>query len=325
MSGSNKLIEIAFYVSLFVIIGLAITFSILFTLYALYKKKHIRFGHEDDKLLSILKKKYRKELKENEDISSYNAEIREKAGKGYQLHSTVGNVTTYVYDDKEHEELEKNKLVTLIRKDEEKSKKRGRITKIFSIFLYAIVFAFIGFIAFYKLNNETFYFGNTTYMVIQTASMETVNSKNDYITKNNLTNQITQFSMIGLEKVEDKDVKLYDVLAFKNANNEAIVHRVVNININNNTYYFTFRGDANSGTDISETGIASDKVIGRYNGFQNYGLGVATTYFKSSAGIVAIASAFAFLCTFDYSENMIDKEYKKRFLYIANEYDKEEE
>ncbi len=324
MSGSNKLIEIAFYVSLFVIIGLAITFSILFTIYAIYKKKNISNGHEDDKLLGVLKKKYRKQLKENRDISSYNAKLKEEAATGYKQLPTLGNVETYVLS-KDAEELEKYKLVTLIKKDEEKSKRRGRIIKVFSVFLYAIVFAFIGFIAFYKLNNETFYFDDTTYMVIQTGSMESINSNNDYIKKNNLTDQITQFSMIGIKKVEDKDVNLYDILAFKNTNNETIVHRVININVRNDTYYFTFRGDANSATSSSEMAITIDRVLGRYTGFQNYGLGVATTYFKSSAGIVAIASAFAFLCAFDASENSIDREYKRRFLYVANKYDKEEE
>ena len=62
MSGSGRLIEVAFYVALFTIIGLAIIFSLLFFLYAMYKKRHIRYGHEDEKILISLKKKYKKKL-----------------------------------------------------------------------------------------------------------------------------------------------------------------------------------------------------------------------------------------------------------------------
>ena len=316
MTGSQKLIDIVFYVSLFVVIGLAITFTILFSLYALYKKKHIKNGHEDEKLLNDLKKKYHNQLSDDVIISSYLI-IKHEDPK---MDSTLKNGLTCVYDRKTLNELKRKKLLHLMVKDEEKAKNRKKVGKAFSIFLYAIIFIFLGLIAYYKLNNESFYFGNTSYIVIQTGSMETVNKSNDYISKNNLNNQIYQYSMIGIDKVKTEDINTYDIIAFKNSKNETIVHRVINIVIKDDTYYFTFRGDANNGSDVSEINVTSDKIVGKYNGFQNFGLGVATTYFKSSAGIVALASATIFLFAFDFSEDLIEKEYKKRDFAVALKY-----
>lgn len=45
--------------------------------------------------------------------------------------------------------------------------------------------------------------------------METANSNNVYIKEHNLTNQIEQFAMIGIDKVDEKDIQLYDVIALK--------------------------------------------------------------------------------------------------------------
>ncbi len=325
MTQSKQLIEIAFYVSLFTIIGLAVTFSILFALYAIYKKKHIKYGHEDDKLYENLRKKYRKAFKENDKILAKNAKIKKLKHDKWEEISSIGedDVVTYLYHDGDLEEMERKKIVDLIKQDEKKTKTREGFGKAFSVLLYAIVLAFIGLVVYFNVNGEAFYFGKTTYMVIKTGSMETVNTNNAYIKKNNLTNQISQYSMIGVDKIEEGDIKLYDVLAFKNSSNDTIVHRVININVKDNVTYYTFRGDANSTSDISEMAVTFDKIVGRYNGFNNFGLGVATTYFRSTAGIVALASVAVFMITFDAGEDAIDKEYKKRFLVVASYYDED--
>lgn len=325
MTSSNKLIEIVFYVSLFVIIGLAVTFTILFTLYSLYKRMNIKHGHEDRALLDSIRTKYKEELysslkkKENDGSNVYLSEIDERIAK---LPPIIDFEDELEFEDELGiDETERRKAINqIIERDDVKTKRRKRFSRIFSIFLYVILFAFIGTIAVYKINNDNFYIGNTTYLVIQTGSMETVNKYNDYVEKYNLTDQIEQYSMIGIDKVKTEDIKLYDVLAFKNAKNETIVHRVISINMKDGVYNFTFRGDANTGSDTSEIGVTPDKIIGKYNGFHNYGLGVAVTYFKSSAGIVAISSAVVFVFAFDISEDMIDKEYKKRSRIVCKDY-----
>ncbi len=282
--GSHKLIQVVFFVSLIVVIILAITFALLFFLYSLYKRKHIKYGHEDENILKELKKKYH---------------IKD--------------------DDKE------TKIVDCINKEEKKSNILWYVEKITSGILLVLLMLVIGFLFTYQVNNNVFFVGNSGCLVIQTGSMEEVYEGNVYIKDNNLTNQIEQFSMIGVDKVNAKDIALYDVVAFKNTNGDIIVHRVVNITNNNGQYLFTLKGDANTASNVWETAVKESQIIGRYNGFQNYGLGLATTYLKSNSGVLALISATIFIITFEGSEEYIDREYKQRRLYVAKQYDEGKE
>lgn len=295
--GSHKLAEIVFYVSLIVVIALAITFTILFVLYSIYKRKNIKNSHEDETILNELKKKSHiedKQISSNENIQT-------------------------------SDNNEKLSLVSYVKKYEKKSRFFGFIGNTISYILFICVCVLGVFILSFKVGGDTFFFGNTTYLVIKTGSMEKAYSGNTYLKDNNLNNQITQYSLIGIDKVEAKDVKLYDILAFTNTDGDTIVHRVINITNENNEYRFTFRGDANTASNVYETSVKEANIIGRYNGFQNYGLGVATTYFKSSAGILALISATVFLVAFEISEDLIDKEYKTRKLIVAEQYDNSRE
>lgn len=56
MNGQEPLGIIAFYVSMCVIIGFAIVFSVLFTLYGHYKIKNIKHGHKNVVIEKVLKK-----------------------------------------------------------------------------------------------------------------------------------------------------------------------------------------------------------------------------------------------------------------------------
>ena len=60
-------------------------------------------------------------------------------------------------------------------------------------------------------------------------------------------------------------------------------------------------------------------MIGKYNGYQNYGLGVTLTYIKSNIGIIAILGAAIFLFLATYAEEMINNEYKTRLLLLADD------
>lgn len=277
---SHKLLQVVFYVSLIVIVILAISFSLLFFLYSLYKRKHISYGHEDEKILMDLKKKYH---------------IKE--------------------DDKE------TKIVSCIKNEEKKTNILWYIEKVVSGVLLVLLMSVIGFLFAYQVNNNIFFFGDTGFLVIQTGSMEKPYEGNAYIKEHNLTNQIEQFSMIGITKVSPSDIKLYDVVCFKNVNNDVIVHRVVNITYSNNEYIFTLKGDANTASNVWETNVKESDIIGRYNGFNNYGLGVLTTYLKSSSGVLALVSATIFIISFEGSEEYIEREYKLRRMTLAKEYD----
>lgn len=304
MSESNKIVQIVFYVSLFVIIGLAVTFTALFALYSVYKRKNISYGHEDESLLNSLKNKCNKEYFKR--LKKDNKEL--KRDKDF-------NFENFLEGEKRNDFVKE-----VINKDNKKVKRINKTQKIVGYFFCAVIYIFLGFIIDFKVSNDAFFFGNTTYIVIQTGSMETVNSNNVYIKEHNLTNQIEQFAMIGINKVKDKDIQLYDVIAFKNDNNETIVHRVIKIDIKDDKYCYTFRGDANNGSLSYEVNVTSDKIVGKYNGFQNYGLGLSTTYFKSSAGIIALASAGIFLMAYEIAEDLIDRDNNKRYKVVISNY-----
>ncbi len=287
---SNRLLELTFYISLIVVITLAISFSVLFTLYSFYKRKHIKYGHEDNKILEELKKKYHYPVNKGNDILPNNENI---------------------------------KLSEEINKSNKKYKGLSILSKIISSLFLLLILGIGVFVIVFKANNDNLFINNTTYLVIQTGSMEKINDSNKYLKENNLNNQINQYSMIGITKVDSKDINLYDVIAFKNSDGDTIVHRVISINedINNNTLTFTTRGDSNSNSFNYEINIKEEDILGKYNGFNNFPLGVFTIYLKSTSGIVAICSTLIFFISFEVSEELIDKEYKIRKLVVADNFD----
>ncbi len=341
--GSHKLVELVFYVSLIVVIALTATFIMLFSLYAIYKRKNITNGHEDDEILSELKKKYKIEELNKDKKSS----LESASGDSYVIESNYNSLTdsnnqtedsfdiddvntseTYnkeVIDNDTKEKINKIKLVDLIKKEEKKNRIFKTIGNVLSKVLFVVLASIIVVALVFKGNGNQFFIGNTSYLVIQTSSMESVNEVNTYIKDNKLDNQIIQFSMIGVDKVDQSDIKLYDILAFTNSDGDTIVHRVTRINSINGEITYTLRGDANNASNSYELSVKYSQVIGRYNGYQNYGLGVATTYFKSTAGIVAVVSALVFLILFEISETLIDEDYEARRLIIAKKYDEEDD
>lgn len=79
------------------------------------------------------------------------------------------------------------------------------------------------------------------------------------------------------------------------------------------------QGDSNPSSLSYEKELTFDDFIGKYNGYQNYGLGVTLTYIKSNIGIIAILGAAIFLFLATYAEEMINNEYKTRLLLLADD------
>lgn len=198
-------------------------------------------------------------------------------------------------------------------------------------FLLIFIFSFT-----YRINNETIYFNNKSYITIYTDSMERKYKDNDYLDKFGLDNQILQYSLIELEKVDDelKDMKLYDIYAFKDSNDDLIIHRLIEIKEdkddldkdgNKSELLYTFRGDSNFASLVSEVNLYFEDIEARYTGFNNYGLGITLIYLKSGIGLISLASAFFFLVSFSYSEYLINNSYTKRIplIFDFNEEEKD--
>ena len=324
LAGQEKLQSIAFVVSMLVIIGIAITFSILFILYGKYKIANIKNGHEDPLVEKDIRRKYRKIIE-----GQLKHEVVEEEAFKYRLFQKTETVETHVLErDPANDSLKiDTKPVTIydsIVGSREKNKKYQVLLNIIFGIFYFILGVLIIISVSYKLMGETVYFGNTTLLTIKTGSMETVNDSNTYIDENNLTNQIEQYSIITLNKVKsDDELNLYDIAAYEH-DNTIYVHRIIRKYTNSTTgvTYYTFRGDANSESLSFELTITLDDIVGKYTGFQNYGLGVTLTYLQSTIGIVAMAAALIFLITYNVTEDRIETNYYKRILLISQELDK---
>lgn len=325
LNGEGKLQSIAFVVSMLVIIGLAITFSILLFLYGRYKIKHINYGHEDDALREEVRKKYKKIIENN-----IKQEIDEKDAYKYRLYQNEEMVKTWIkVNDDEHKETYIKRTPISIHDTIIRSKEKNKVYQIILNVFFGIFYFVIGSLLLvaiiFKITNQTMYFGNVTLLTIQTGSMEKVNESNTYIAENNLTDQIEQYSLITLSKVDsEEELKLYDIAAYKHEN-KVYVHRIIRIyhNESENKTYYTFRGDSNASSASFELTITLDQIVGKYTGFQNYGLGVTLNYMQSDIGLIALCSGIIFLLTFNITESKIETSYYKRTLEVAKRVDDE--
>lgn len=88
-----------------------------------------------------------------------------------------------------------------------------------------------------KSNDQITYFGDKTYLVIQTSSMASINDNNKYLkdgsidSKDKMNTRISQYAFIGIDKFKSEDqIKVYDIVAFR-MDDKIIVHRVYSISI----------------------------------------------------------------------------------------------
>lgn len=195
------------------------------------------------------------------------------------------------------------------------------ITKIVSSIVLVVIVAIFSISLINKVKDDGIIFGNSTLMVIASDSMSKKN--NDIVSSNSsLNNQFNTYDIIGISKYSNQDeVKLYDVVAFKNKNNVTIVHRIVKINIDEQTKEVTYltQGDSNLYPDNTSGSqyigyLSYDKIIGKYNGTRIQGLGIFVIFLQSPAGIVTIISLVYCLIMYDYLSN----KYKKAIVDRTN-------
>lgn len=286
---NNSLVNIALAVAIVVVICLTLTFTLLYLAYGKYKRLSIKSGQEDNDLLVQIKKMDDK----------------------FETSKTKNNDVIKTYTDKLN--YQNGHLSPL------------RITY---LTLYSLILAFVSIVMIvsfvYRGSGEMLYANDTTYITIQTGSMSKVYEGNEYIEENNLADQIQQYSMIGIEKVEEDELELYDVVAFY-IGKDIYVHRLISIATDEEgVNHYCFRGDANNASFAEECYIEFDQIIGRYNGFQSLFLGVSITYLQSNIGIISMFMAAAFLVNLEIQEEFIDKEYLKRKKELCSLLDKGE-
>ena len=183
---SDVMANVTTIIALVVLVLFAIVYLTLFIMLGKAKKMTITAKLEDDFVLKIM-------------IKDYIAMEKEGFLKGFKAY----------YQKRKKQDQTSDAVLTAI------------TTFIILLFVVLMSFSLI-----FKANDQLIYFGNTTYLVVRTNSMENISNVNEYVEENELFNQIKPNSLIVIEKKDTYD--LYDVCAFK-VEDEIIVHRIIKI------------------------------------------------------------------------------------------------
>lgn len=355
---ASRLGNIAFTIFIVVIVSIAISFSLVYFLYGKYKKENIKTGNEDDDIKKDLKRKLyqkgdpkEKKKKEKEEpepevqpqLGSYTVVDGKKIYEATFADVDLPDDTSSKKKKKQNFDLVprvpySERLVIYQKKKKRKEHIMDVVFYVFAALMLAVMI--IGII--FKANNQDMKFGGNRLLTIQSNSMETMYEKNTYLVENNLNgpnNRIEKYALIGISDVaNDKQIKLYDIVAYKDNDGNTIVHRVIKINevddfteegnikldSNGNPIKkrtFNLRGDANSGSMPIEINLPFEKIEGKFNGFKSLGIGITLSCLQSNIGIIAMVAAIAFLLAYNLCEASIDKSYDKREVEVAKRLD----
>lgn len=302
---SDEVAKIAIGIAIVVVICIAITFTILYLAYATYKRAHINNGHEDEKIKCAMT---------GEEYVP--PESQKLATKWY-------NFKKKLFSSKKNKKDKRLEKPTSYLDEIKKGEKKATIFRVLQIvafsFIALILIIVLIFSSAYRAGGQLLYINGSALLTIQTGSMEEVHPNNKYIKENNLTDQISRFALIGVDRVEDEsELHLYDVAAYTH-NNVIYVHRIVSINENKEGLTtYTFQGDANPSSLSFELEVKFDQIIGVYNGFNNVFLGAMLTYLQSNIGIISLCAGILFLVNLEVQEELINNVYLKRRKYIAS-------
>lgn len=275
-------------VSAISLVCFAIVYICIFSFYYFNRKKCIENKLEDNEVIKILDK----------DVEKYDKKKNKK----------LSFIDTY-YKRK-------------------KSKKVGNIisNSIVGIFLVALIGFFV-WATVMKSNDQITYFGDKTYLVVQTSSMSSINDNNKYLkdgsidSKDKMNTRISQYAFIGIDKFKSEDqIKVYDIVAFR-MDDKIIVHRVYSISIGEKDGHklFTFRGDANPASMSGEINVTSDRIVGVFDGYQNQVLGSIVIYIQSGTGLISVFAIAIVLMVYIFYYDRIDLRLTDRYEALMKE------
>lgn len=174
------------------------------------------------------------------------------------------------------------------------------ISKVISYTLLGVVVSAFGLSLFSRITGNLMPIGDQTMVVISTGSMSKKHEANTYLEANNLDNQIQSYDMVGIKKVDpSKDLKLYDVIAFKADDGRIIVHRIIEVVVNG----FLTRGDASKNDDagvLYKTYLPYDRIVGQYTGVRIPLIGLFVIFLQSNSGIITVVCVVYCLLMFDH-------------------------
>lgn len=125
--------------------------------------------------------------------------------------------------------------------------------------------------------------GRRAVMVVASGSMSVQHPSNAYLSANGLDNQFDTYDMIVLERVEEGELQLYDVIAFVDHTGKNVIHRIIAVNADGS---FTTRGDANNTND--EFHPRYENIVGRYTNRHIPAVGSLIMFLQSPGGMVTL-------------------------------------
>ena len=266
-------------VSAISLVCFAIVYICIFSFYYFNRKKCIENKLEDNEVIKILDKDVEKyDKKKNKKLSFVDTYYKRKKRK------KVGNIIS-------------NSIVGIF------------LVALIGFFVWATVM---------KSNDQTTYFGDKTYLVIQTSSMASINENNKYL-KDRMNTRISQYAFIGIDKFKSEDqIKVYDIVAFR-MDDKIIVHRVYSIGEKDGHKLFTFRGDANPASMSGEINVTSDRIVGIFDGYQNQVLGSIVIYIQSGTGLISVFAIAIVLMVYIFYYDRIDLRLTERYEALMKE------
>lgn len=274
-------------VSAISLVCFAIVYICIFSFYYFNRKKCIENKLEDNEVIKILDKDVEKyDKKKNKKLSFIETYYKRKKRK------KVGNIIS-------------NSIVGIF------------LVALIGFFVWATVM---------KSNDQTTYFGDKTYLVIQTSSMASINENNKYLkdgsidSKDRMNTRISQYAFIGIDKFKSEDqIKVYDIVAFR-MDDKIIVHRVYSIGEEKDGHkLFTFRGDANPASMSGEINVTSDRIVGVFDGYQNQVLGSIVIYIQSGTGLISVFAIAIVLMVYIFYYDRIDLRLTERYEALMKE------
>lgn len=275
-------------VSAISLVCFSIVYICIFSFYYFNRKKCIENKLEDNEVIKILDKDVEKyDKKKNKKLSFIDTYYKRKKRK------KVGNIIS-------------NSIVGIF------------LVALIGFFVWATVM---------KSNDQTTYFGDKTYLVVQTSSMASINENNKYLkdgsidSKDRMNTRISQYAFIGIDKFKSEDqIKVYDIVAFR-MDDKIIVHRVYSISIGEKDGHklFTFRGDANPASMSGEINVTSDRIVGVFDGYQNQVLGSIVIYIQSGTGLISVFAIAIVLMVYIFYYDRIDLRLTDRYEALMKE------
>lgn len=143
-------------------------------------------------------------------------------------------------------------------------------------------------------------------MVVASDSMSKKNVENDYLFVHELKGQFDKYDMIVLNSIKSTDeLKLYDIIAYRNDNGLNVIHRIVAITGEGGDIKYSMRGDANNANDTYHP-VFSD-VIGVYRGTKLKFIGAIVLFMQSYSGIITVIALLYCLFMADHLVKKLNK------------------